>query len=246
MKLLVDIGNSRLKWALADGRRWQPGEAVMRNATLDGMLDSLWRDLAPPSSVIVANVAGAEAGQAISRWSYERWGMEPVMFGSQAETLGIINGYDDYTQFGCDRWAALIGARSLRSGDIGVIDCGTAITVDVVDASDRHRGGLIVPGLDLAQDSLLRNTVGVSARRREPSALLGRSTADCVTSGVFLVTAGGLQWATQRLETELNNRIHWFITGGDAPRLTVHMSRPPEHRPDLVLRGLASYADNAP
>lgn len=243
MRLLVDIGNSRLKWALVDGGRWQPGEAVIRGRDLEGLFTALWRGLAAPRSVIVSNVAGEQAGRAISRWSSEHWGLRPLMFRSEAETLGIINGYDDYSQFGCDRWAALIGARSLRSGPIGVIDCGTAITLDVVDARDRHQGGLIVPGLDLAQDSLLRNTVGVSERRHEPAGVLGRNTADCVTNGIFLISAGGLQAAMRRLDDDMNTRIHWFITGGDAPRLLPQLAPPPEHRADLVLLGLASFAE---
>lgn len=238
MRLVVDVGNSRLKWATVADDRLGPGGNVERREPLDVVLDASWLGLASPDAVRVASVAGPTFDTRLEEWVVHHWRCRPDWFRSEPETLGIVNGYTDYTRLGSDRWAAIVGARAWATGAVGVIDCGTATTLDVIDAGDRHLGGWIFPGLSLSQQSLLTHTANIKQVAPEPTAALGRRTADCVANGTLLGLAGVVErWMTV-VERDLAD-VHWIATGGDWPRLSPLVDKPVQHDPDLVLRGLA-------
>ncbi|MFZ0488124.1 MAG: type III pantothenate kinase [Arenicellales bacterium] len=238
MKLVVDVGNSRIKWARIDGGRLGPGRRAERCGSLEKLLDQLWHVDEAPSTVMISSVAGADADAAIERWITNRWGFRPDWFRSRSETLGLINGYRDSEQLGSDRWAALVGARGLLPGPFGVIDCGTAVTLDVIDERDRHLGGLIGPGLELAQLSLLAGTASIGEAGNQAVGLLGRNTADCVANGTTLGLAGALERWMAEVEESVNG-VSWLATGGAWPRLSSRIRKTVRYDPDLVLKGLA-------
>src|SRR5690349_4424834 len=126
MTLLIDLGNTRLKWAQHGAGAWQPGALMHRERALPQLLDDAWRDLAPPARVVMTSVASADTQAALDRWLQNRWHLSAQRLTAQREQLGIKNTYRDPSALGADRWAALLGARAACSGDCIVVGCGTA------------------------------------------------------------------------------------------------------------------------
>lgn len=238
MKLVVDVGNSRVKWARIDDDQLDSGSHFERREPLVPVLDARWAGLEAPVEVLISSVAGPGFDARLEQWMVERWRRRPAWFRSEPETLGIVNGYTDPTRLGSDRWAAVVGARGSVSGAVGVIDCGTAVTLDVVDGADRHLGGWIFPGLELSQQSLLANTANVRETPRQSTDLLGRDTAGCVANGTVIGLAGVLDRWMATVERRLEG-VTWVATGGDWSRLGSVIEKPVQYDPDLVLRGLA-------
>lgn len=238
MKLVMDVGNSRIKWAGFGAAGLDPGAAAIRAEPVEAMLDAALGDTGAPSKILICSVAGREFNDRLERWMVARWDRRPGWFWSEPETMGIVNGYPEPAQLGADRWAALIGARGLRRGPLGVIDCGTAVTLDVVDDGDRHLGGLIAPGPELAQQSLLTSTANVRAAAARATGVLGRSTAECVANGTSLGLAGALERWMREVDDSVDG-VAWVATGGAWPGMRATIGRTIEYDPDLVLRGLA-------
>lgn len=243
MKLVVDVGNSRMKWALWDQGRLIPGDHADRREPLAMLLDEVWSGLETPEAVLVSSVAGEAFGERMALWMKSRWGRRPDWFRSERETLGIVNGYADPGRLGSDRWAALIGARALQPGPLGVVDCGTAVTLDALDGRDRHLGGWIFPGLVLSRQSLLTRTANIGEASPRMAGHLGRSTAECVANGTLLGLAGVLELWMAVVERELTD-VTWMATGGDWSHLAPLIERPVRHDPELVLRGLARVLED--
>lgn len=238
MKLVMDVGNSRIKWAWIDAERLAPATAVDRGVSPEPTLETAFADAGAPDAVLISSVAGEDFNARLSQWMAVRWDRRPGWFRPESETLGIVNGYADAAQMGADRWAAVLGARILHPAPIGVIDCGTAVTLDVVDSGDRHLGGLIAPGLELAQRSLLTSTARVRAAAGQPTGVLGRSTAECVANGTSLGLAGTVERWLSEVDDALDG-VTWLATGGAWPGLRPAIRRSIQYDPDLVLRGLA-------
>lgn len=238
MKLVVDVGNSRIKWAGFGAAGLTPGAAANRGEPVEAVLEAELGDTGAPSDILICSVAGREFNHRLERWMVARWDRRPGWFRSEPETLGIVNGYPEPAQLGADRWAAVIGARGLLRGPLGVIDCGTAVTLDVIDGDDRHRGGLIAPGLELAQESLLTSTANVRSAAARAAGVLGRNTAECVANGTSLGLAGALERWMREVDDSMDG-VAWLATGGAWPRMRATISRSIEYDPDLVLRGLA-------
>lgn len=284
MILLVDIGNSRLKWALLEdrdaGRRdvsaclLGGGAEAYEQADPGAVFQAAWHTVHAIRQVRAVCVAGDAVATQLRQWVAARWGAACRFLHAGTAVAGVRNAYRDPARLGADRWAALIGARSCAAGRVCVIDCGTAVTIDVLDAQGIHQGGLIAPGLALMRNSLLTGTVGVGATRTpqvsagsgfEPSGVpepgyepgserakgdrfLGIDTRTCVDKGTELALRSLI---TQVLSTqaETGGGLSAVFTGGDAPRIMAGITLPDSvavcHIPDLVLRGLAQLPDEA-
>lgn len=239
MKLVVDVGNSRIKWASFDDKLWAESQSVAMQGDIEFLLDYHWGALFPPKAILVSNVAGKETQRGLQAWMRKNWGVDPVFFRSTPIYKGITNEYARPEQLGCDRWAALIGARSLLvHGSLCVVDCGTAITVDALTTDDRFIGGIIFPGIDLIQQSLLEGTSDIIENRAEFKHILGTTTAEGVSGGSFVGVAGAIDRFLHEMCAILDNP-KLFITGGDAPLLLPLLTRSLQYEPDLVLLGLA-------
>jgi type III pantothenate kinase len=146
-----------------------------------------------------------------------------------------------YGELGCDRWLALQHAWRETRGPLVVIDCGTAITIDLVDGSGVHRGGWILAGIGSARDGLLSKAPGL----HRPPADAGnaerpaRTTAEAVERGSLLLAAGGIERAVRAAEREAEADIALWMTGGDAAALADRIDRSARQEPHLVLHGLA-------
>jgi type III pantothenate kinase len=238
MNLLIDVGNNYIKWAAVEDSRWDGGYRTVIAGVMSELFESCWGHLPAPHRIMVSNVQGAKFESEFVKWCRGFWQVRPTFLKPEEAAYGIVNNYHDSKQLGPDRWAALIGARTLSDGALGVIDCGTAITVDALSAENVFLGGAILPGLRLAQNSLLTSTRGIKNSESDRVSVLGRSTADCVSSGVYYGLAGGVDRLVNEIEKILVQHLRLYITGGDAIRLRPLLKAETILEPELVLKGL--------
>ena len=248
MNLLVDIGNTRLKWMLSNG----PGhtsQALVRTDDTSRQLDLAWGDIPPPQWVVVASVAGAAVEQNVRRWAQRCWPAARVHFVVAATTGGgVKNSYRAPARLGSDRWAALIGARHLMQAPVCVVDCGTAVTIDALNAAGEFVGGVILPGIALARQSLRVGAADISETEGDDANCFARTTADAVAAGTFHGLVGAVERIVTELGAGLGKDTQVLLTGGDGPRLAPYLqgriAYPMQSVPDLVLQGLARIAES--
>lgn len=239
--LLLDIGNSRLKWVLvadlaaplppaqASAHLGAPAEALQQLPTLE------------TSAVCIAHVMGAAHEAALSAVVQQRWHVVPRFARSSAALAGLRSGYTEPTRLGVDRWLAMLALRSQQQGAFCVASAGTALTFDAVDAAGQHQGGMIAPGLSAMVAATLGHTrfavdQAAAAASSDFAPALGRDTESAVRQGALHAAAGALE----RLGRQYPGTKH--LSGGDAGRLLPHLTGGWQAAPDLVLQGLAAWA----
>ena len=242
MILLVDIGNSRIKWACAgDGEIGSPRAFPRPRLAHARAFEQAWCGLTP-SAVAVCCVAGVETVDALAQWTYFAWGIRPLRLRTRAREGHIVCGYPDPSCLGADRWANLIGARALvGETDTQVVDAGTAVTVDALRGDGQHLGGAILTGLDASRRALLTAAPGLPEAFSEDG-LPSRHTSGAIGMGTLV----GLAGAIERVAGEVGGGLHRprrLLTGGDAERLAPYLSPDWEWEPCLTLQGLYSVSD---
>ncbi len=238
MILAVDAGNSRIKWALHD-RNTFVHEGWVALADL-GLLERVWAPLPAADAIVVANVAG-EAVRAGLQKLFARWTTEPRWVAATGAQCGVVSRYEDPSQLGADRWAALIGARQLVSGSCLVVTAGTAMTVDALSMRGEFLGGIIVPGFDLMHEALASNTAGLSSERGS-FARFPRSTRDAITSGAIQALCGAVERMRAAMAADGHGEPTLLIGGGAAELVAQWLGRPVRIAEKLVLEGLVRIA----
>ena len=241
--LLVDIGNSRLKWALCNRSLYGQCAADYDPAYPEQAFERAWARLhEPPALVCACNVAGPEVAAALCSWCAQRWGVSVEFAGTARRWGKLVNGYRDSARLGVDRWLAMIAAWKQASGSLCVVDCGTALTVDVVDGSGRHRGGLILPGQGAMHAALLQRLPHLpDPGYPATSAGLGSDTRDAVRYGMYYATVGALARIASDVQARYGAQTRFYACGGGAAQAARHLGRGCRQIPDLVLKGLADY-----
>jgi len=243
MKLLIDIGNTRLKWAYEEnGELLLPGSIVHRGAA-STQISSFVATLGQvPDFAAAVNVAGPDVENILRHLLRDRFGIDLQIVPTQPRFGEVINGYAAFEQLGADRWAAIVGAWQLRRRALCVVDAGTAVTIDLVADSGCHQGGMIVPGLDLMRSSLMRDTSDIDAFARQssgrlPDGWLGKDTRSAVERGVLLMLCAAIDRTVSSM-AQGDSLPRIMLTGGDAPLVGPLLGYPVEQRPLLVLEGL--------
>jgi len=235
MIVCLDSGNTRIKWGVHDGERWLAQGAVAHNDV--EQLGQLLGDWPNPDRVMLANVAGADAGGRI-REQLAPW--LPVFreARSMPSGCGIVNLYIKPESLGVDRWCALIGAHGVTASAALVVMAGTATTIDSIDGNGHFLGGLILPGIDLMLRSLARETAGLPFARGCHSPL-PRSTDDAIVSGAIEAQAGAIERAYSRLD---DSTAICIISGGNAELIAQYLVIPYRLTDNLPLEGLRRLA----
>ncbi len=239
MLLLIDAGNTRIKWALAEEHA-APGQWSAAGAVAHAELNHLpaaWQGHAVRRAV-VSNVAGARLRDQLQL-------MIPATaidwFASRAELAGLRNGYRNPAQLGCDRFAAALGARTLEPGKALIVaTCGTATTIDALSADGVFLGGMIAPGLGLMAASLARNTAQlphIEAGRALPSGFAD-NTDDAILSGCLAAQAGAIERACA-----LHRAALCIVSGGAAPFIAPLLASAHRMVDNIVLIGLQTAAN---
>ncbi len=253
MILLLDVGNTRIKWAQLVDTEVTPQHALVHQGVpAREWLDRLFRERFRPARVLIASVAGTQMTELLRTEAERKWQIAPEFATSTAVAGGVTNAYAEASALGVDRWLAVIAAHQI-AGAACVIDAGTAVTVDVVDARGLHLGGLIVPGIEMMMSSLLDRTseIAQKARKRPGSArtdattavqMFATNTAAAVANGALVTLAAAADRAATEAIRQCGGSARVLLTGGDAERLARAMQTKCEVVPDLVLRGLAVLA----
>lgn len=242
MHLLIDAGNTRVKWALSasDGlsSAWQAEGNVFHEALPE--LPGAWRAAAHPiRTVWIANVAGDRLAsrlmQTLTEAGIPLTGLH--WFVSLPEFAGVRNGYRDPSQLGCDRFAALVGAYHRYPGrNLLVVNAGTATTVDALTAEGQFVGGMILPGLRTMAQSLAVNTAKLpSVSESNLEQLLADNTSQAIISGCLSAQAGAIERAFARHPGESPRCL---LSGGAASFIGPQLRVPHDIVPNLVLAGL--------
>lgn len=242
--LVIDLGNSRMKWGLHGPHGWMSLGATPNNEIGTLALRD-WQNLPRPVRVLGVNVAG-EAARVRVEAQIARWRLTPQWLTATSAACGVINGYKTPGQLGPDRWASLVAARQRAIGielfppPAVVVNAGTAVTIDALDGEGRFLGGLILPGLRLMLRALAENT---AALRMPPGAFapFPDNTPDAVYSGAVQAVAGAIEQMRARLND--HQRVPMcFLAGGAAQEIVPHLTGPVELVDNLVLEGVLALA----
>ncbi len=231
--LLIDSGNSRIKWGLHEDGVWLARETV--DTAKADTLDAAFSRIATPTDVLVANVAGGPVADAIAR-SLAALGLAPRWIVPSAAQCGVRSSYADPAQLGPDRWAALIGARHLHAGACVVVNAGTTMTVDALSADGVFVGGCIVAGKKLMHEALASNTARLALQDGRFS-FFPDNTGDAIASGTLNALGGAVDRMVRYMTDVGEHAVTTLLSGGDAASIAAVLTAP-RLVDNLVLEGL--------
>ncbi len=241
MNLLLDCGNTRFKWAIADNREVVTrgvGEYVKALGVLTTAVSGMSIE-----RVAVSSVASEEQLDSVLSMC-EALSLPAVAVAKVKDrACGVRNNYQSIEQLGVDRWVAVIGAAGFQQKNpVIVVDAGTAITVDFLSTNASYEGGVILPGLALMHDSLVGRTAGIFSERVDVGSVFGKTTSECVNAGAFYGAVGAVEKVVAKMLSEMDpgSEPKILVCGGDAehfrgllkPGLDVLWA------PDLIFIGL--------
>ena len=212
--LLLDGGNSRLKWAWVEqGKIVRTQAAHYRDLAA---LEQDWQAYAQPHTQIMGSaVCGEEKKQKVQAALPQHI----VWLGSMAQAAGIHNHYRHVEEHGADRWFNALGSRKFTQNACVVVSCGTAVTIDALTANNHYLGGVIMPGFHLMRESLLRRTAHLN--RPEGSwYAFPTTTANAIATGMADAVCGALMLMHARLKERSEGRaVDIVITGGGTGKI---------------------------
>lgn len=242
--LTIDIGNTRLKWAVFDAAR--PGARMLTHGAvflehIDQLAEQEWSGLAAPAVMLGCNVAGDAVRRRVEE-QLELWDVAPRWVVPGQAAGGVTNGYDHPSRLGADRFVAQVGGRHRASSEapsrpVVVVMIGTAVTVDALDESGRFLGGLIVPGHGI----MLRALEGGTAGLRVPTGDVvpfPTNTSDALTSGGTYAITGAIERLWRHLKERCGSLPRVFMTGGAGWKVSPHLDIPHELIDSLIFDGL--------
>ncbi len=248
--LLLDIGNSRLKWGVLDDhairRTGHISQQKIREQGLAVLTSKLPRRV---DAVFASNVAGKSFATRLSGVVGMHCNADIHFARSENKACGVTNSYRQARRLGVDRWVAMIGAWSELGSECLVVDAGTALTIDALDADGRHLGGQILPGVMMMAEALALRTSDVpNIQRRAASQTRGMemfatTTAGAVGHGASNAVMGAIERALSVMRED-SLAPTTVLTGGDASRILKSLGDKPIHRPHLVLQGLAQLLES--
>ena len=242
--LVIDVGNSRMKWGLNGPHGWS-ALGVTLNSDIGTLALRDWHNLPRPLRAVGVNVAG-EAARVRVEAQLSRWRLVPEWLTARAAACGVTNRYAQPSQLGADRWASLVAAwqrssvTDLFPPACVVVNAGTAVTVDALDEEGVFRGGLILPGMRLMLQTLAENTAALKSAPGEFREFPD-NTADALTSGAMQAICGAVEQMRRQIDTN-PAQVRVYLAGGAAVELAPHLSPPVEVVDNLVLEGVLALA----
>lgn len=241
MRLLVDIGNTQVKYVFQDLDSTELfGEVTYCDyATFIAKLKT--NTFANIDRIIVANVQGSEILNEIESWALQR-DIAFLQVHSQASAFGVCSCYQQPGRLGVDRWLALIAAHQLYpQQNVLIIDAGTATTADLLAVNGKHCGGWIMPGVQTMFESVLSNTQKIIAKPYSSTEMsFGVDSSECVNHGIWAMTIGAVKEAIVQAK-KLNTIDKVIVTGGNGKQIANLISDRCEFIPELLFHGLSCY-----
>jgi type III pantothenate kinase len=243
MRLLLDLGNTRLKWAMQ--REGFPLESAAVAWAEDPVaaLSTAWRGLPKPSAVVAASVVDDTREALVGELVRNMFGGDPVWLRTPAAACGVRNAYAEPQRLGVDRFLGMVAAYADARAPCVLVGVGTALTLDALAMDGTHLGGLIAPGPRLMQQSLLGATARVRPEHAGSRQELADNTADAVVSGCWGACAGLVERFVRQMTARLGAAPAVLLGGGDAEALLPMLELPATIVIDAVLHGLGLWAD---
>ncbi|RGE46032.1 type III pantothenate kinase [Comamonas testosteroni] len=250
--LAIDIGNTRLKWAMYEDHR--PGAALLAHGAeflehIERLAEGAWAGLPAPDRMLGCVVAGETARRRVHEQIEQMlgWNFEPQWVVPSLQEAGVSNGYDHPSRLGADRWVAMIGARyhMLQQGPerpLITVMVGTAVTVDAIDGEGRFLGGLIIPGHGIMLRALEGGTAGLHVPTGDVK-LFPKNTSDALTSGGTYAIAGAVERMYQHLAEHCGSDPMCIMAGGAGWKMSPSMTRPFLLVNNLIFDGLLVMAE---
>ena len=246
--MAIDVGNTRLKWALYDAP--EPGAQVLAQGVeflenIEKLAEGEWAALRPPDLMLGCIVAGDAVKRRVQE-QMEIWDVSANWVVSSAAEAGLVNGYDHPSRLGPDRWVAMIGAnhRMRARGaprPMVVVMVGTAVTVEAIDAHGHFLGGLILPGHGIMLRALESGTAGLHVPTGEVRAF-PTNTSDALTSGGTYAIAGAVECMVRNVRLHCGVEPACFMTGGAGWKMAPSLSLEFELVESLIFDGLLVIA----
>ncbi len=239
--LAIDVGNTRLKWALYEGREMRShANLLTADATDVETLAREWQAL-QPNEAIASNVAGIAVADSIKK-ALTKKNIEPQFISSHPSQCGVKNNYEIPHQLGTDRWAALIGAHQTSPGAAKiVVMAGTALTIDALSADGQFLGGIIVPGLGVMRQALHLRTAQLPNEIGQFD-MFPTNTLNAIASGAIDACVGAISRMRARLSDHSVSQPTVIASGGALSLLAPHAPFPLTIHENLVLEGLLHIA----
>lgn len=250
--IALDVGNTRLKWALYDSHR--PDAALLSQGAvflehIDRLAEQDWKVIPAPAEMLGCIVASDALRRRVGE-QLELWDLSPRWVVPRAEEAGLVNGYDHPTRLGADRWVAMIGALArMKQQTQGqsprpmvVVMVGTAVTVEAIDEHGHFLGGLILPGHGIMLRALESGTAGLRVPTGEVCEF-PTNTSDALTSGGTFAIAGAIERMVQHVRTRCRIEPLCYMTGGAGWKMAPSMSVKFELVDSLIFDGLRQIAD---
>lgn len=229
--LLLDLGNSRIKWRLGELN------GVALNAA------ELWQQcapLAPAQKIVGCAVASPELQNQIGELFAQRWQASTTWLKVSRTALGIQNHYLNLHEQGCDRWAAILGAsHAFPRQNLLVISAGTALVIDSLTHDGNFLGGTIAPGLGLMKAALHQATARLPYAQGQLHDF-PQTTIDAIETGCLRAILGAIELAKLKLEQKNAGKVNILLFGGDAATLQALLNGKAIAVDNLVLDGLAA------
>lgn len=236
MNLLIDIGNTRIKWGIAANGHILTGSPLLAGQTDRQGLADAWKNISRPVRIAMSCVNAAAISETVRASALEFWpDADIIQVNTQAQGFGVYNAYLNPEKLGVDRWLALVAVRNLYQQPACIVDCGTAITVDLIDEKGRHLGGMICPGLTMMKKSLSEGTERLIFDQERHHTGPATSTEAAIYSGTLTAVIGLIEHVVS--EQPKNSLL--ILTGGDAQLVASQLVDKAIVDADLVLRGLA-------
>jgi type III pantothenate kinase len=239
--LLIDQGNTRIKWVTARGGRID--EDTAGRGGLDDFEQAQNADgIDPPGGILFSSVA--EEGDIANLLDFcrHRFTAPVTRHVACSSQAGIRNGYEDPEALGVDRWLAIIGAARTHGMPIVIMDLGTATTLDAVDENGQHLGGMILPGPELMQQAI-RSATGLvggdeAIETSGPGVSPGNSTATAISHGIHAAQTGALEQFMRHVARRVSGNPVLVVTGGAAKGIMSFLGEHIVHDPWLVFQGM--------
>ena len=237
LKLLIDVGNTRIKAATYDTSLTTLPAIDWRNV---GTIESAIADwpIEGIGTVHICSVAQAELAKRIESFCKTQWDARVKHTLNLHDSHGLTCGYADRSQLGLDRWVAMQGAWQRYQTAILVVDAGTAVTIDLIDNNGLHHGGCILAGLNTQRNALSQNTADLPLVTDRGLSPFADNTADAIAQGTLHGIIGVIKHYHELASEKLHAPVKVCLTGGSAAPLAQHIAIA-DHHPDLVLEGIA-------
>lgn len=223
MDLLVDIGNSKLKWCFSNAvepdniQGFRYSINMLEKLLFSNLLND--KNITNIKNIFVCCVAEEKIRLLFTNWVNTNLSKTPVYYESSDTTNGVENAYSKISDLGNDRWLALVYVHHFYQADVCIIDCGTAITIDVILKNGKHEGGLIAPGY-FSQISALQKQTDIKNKRefvnQKKASLLQNNTNQCIEQGCRLMSLGFIKSVVEQLKSLYGDKLQVVITGGDS------------------------------